>query len=48
VVLDALASSDGFRAQPGADGVLRLELQQSWADGGLVRSALPVALLQGA
>ena len=47
VVLDALASTDGFRAEPGADGVLRLELQQSWPDGGLLRTALPVAL-QGA
>lgn len=42
VVLDALASSDGFRADPGADGVLRLQLQQSWPDGGLLRSTLPV------
>jgi len=24
----------GFRAQPDADGVLRLQLQQSWTDGG--------------
>jgi hypothetical protein len=47
VVLDALASTDGFRAEPGSDGVLRLELQQSWPDGGPLRTALPVAL-QGA
>jgi hypothetical protein len=42
VVLDALASSDGFRAEPGADGVLRLEVQQSWPDGGKLRSVLAV------
>jgi prepilin-type N-terminal cleavage/methylation domain-containing protein len=48
VVLDALASSDGFRADPGADGVLELQVQQSWADGGQLRSVLPVALLRGA
>lgn len=47
VVLDALASADGFRAEPGADGVLQLQVQQSWPDGGLLRSALPVALHQG-
>jgi prepilin-type N-terminal cleavage/methylation domain-containing protein len=48
VVLDALASSDGFRADAGADGVLELQVQQSWADGGQLRSVLPVALLRGA
>ena len=42
VVLDALASSDGFRVEPGADGVLQLQLQQSWPDGGKLRSSLPV------
>jgi prepilin-type N-terminal cleavage/methylation domain-containing protein len=42
VVLDALASSDGFRADLGDEGVLQLQLQQSWPDGGQLRSALPV------
>lgn len=43
VVLDALASSGGFRAEPGGEGLLRLALQQSWPDGGQLRSQLPVA-----
>jgi type II secretory pathway pseudopilin PulG len=47
VVLDALANSDGFRAEPGADGLLRLELKQSWPDGGRLRSVLAVMLLSG-
>jgi hypothetical protein len=48
VVLDALASSDGFRADPADEGVLQLQLQQSWPGGGKLRSSLPVALLSGA
>ena len=44
VVLDALASSDGFRAEPTGAGLLRLELQQHWPDGGQLRSQLPVAV----
>jgi type II secretory pathway pseudopilin PulG len=47
VVQDALASSAGFRVEPSADGVLRLELQQSWPDGGQLRSVLAVAPGQG-
>jgi prepilin-type N-terminal cleavage/methylation domain-containing protein len=48
VVLDALASSNGFRADPADEGVLQLQLQQSWPGGGKLRSSLPVALLSGA
>lgn len=44
VVLDALADSDGFRAQPAGAGVLQLELAQAWADGGRLSSRLPVAI----
>ena len=44
VVLDALAASDGFRAQPSGAGVLQLELAQAWADGGRLSSRLPVAI----
>ncbi len=44
VVLDGLAASEGFRALPVAAGVLRLELEQAWSDGGRLRSQLPVAL----
>ncbi len=44
VVLDALATSDGFRAQPDGDGVLRLELRQAWADGGQLHSQLSTPL----
>ena len=40
VVLDALASSDGFRAEPSGSGVLRLALQQSWPDGGRLHTQL--------
>jgi hypothetical protein len=40
VVLDALATTDGFRAQSVGDGVLRLELRQAWADGGRLHSQL--------
>jgi hypothetical protein len=47
-VLDALASSNGFRADPADEGVLQLQLQQSWPGGGKLRSSLPVALLSGA
>ena len=47
VVQDAVASSAGFRVEPSADGVLRLELQQSWPDGGQLRSVLAVAPGQG-
>ena len=44
VVLDALAASAGFRAQPAGAGVLQLELAQAWADGGRLSSRLPVAI----
>jgi prepilin-type N-terminal cleavage/methylation domain-containing protein len=44
VVLDALAVSEGFRAQPDGAGLLRLELQQVWRDGGRLHSQLPVSL----
>jgi len=46
VVLDALAPSAGFRAVPAAAGVLQLELEQAWADGGRLSSRLPVAIGQ--
>ena len=44
VLLDALATSTGFRAQPAGAGVLQLELAQAWADGGRLSSRLPVAI----
>ena len=44
VVLDALATTEGFRAQPDGTGPLRLELQQAWSDGGQLRTQMPVAL----
>ena len=44
VVLDALATSEGFRAQPDGAGQLRLELHQAWSDGGQLRTQMPVAL----
>nr|WP_277874970.1 prepilin-type N-terminal cleavage/methylation domain-containing protein [Cyanobium sp. FACHB-13342] len=45
VVIDALAPSEGFRAQPdGPTGLLQLELQQVWGDGGSLHTQLPVAL----
>jgi prepilin-type N-terminal cleavage/methylation domain-containing protein len=45
VVLDALATGEGFRAQPDGPGLLRLELQQVWGDGGSLRTKLLVALV---
>ena len=44
VLLDALATRTGFRAQPAGAGVLQLELAQAWADGGRLSSRLPVAI----
>jgi hypothetical protein len=44
VVLDALAASAGFRAQPAGVGLLQLELAQAWADGGRLNTRLPVAI----
>jgi prepilin-type N-terminal cleavage/methylation domain-containing protein len=43
VVVDALAASEGFRAEPDGEGLLRLELQQGWSDGGRLHIQLPVA-----
>jgi prepilin-type N-terminal cleavage/methylation domain-containing protein len=40
VVLDALAASEGFRAVPSGEGLLRLELQQVSGDGGRLFSQL--------
>jgi prepilin-type N-terminal cleavage/methylation domain-containing protein len=37
VVLDALATN-GFRAQPGDMGMLRLEIEQAWSHGGRLHS----------
>jgi prepilin-type N-terminal cleavage/methylation domain-containing protein len=48
VVLDGLASSGGFRVQAEGAGVLRLELEQAWSDGGRLHSQLPVALARTA
>jgi prepilin-type N-terminal cleavage/methylation domain-containing protein len=47
VVLDALAPSAGFRATPAAVGMLLLELEQTWPDGGRLSSQLPVIIGQG-
>ena len=40
VVLDALAATEGFRAQPDGAGLVRLELHQAWSDGGTLRTQL--------
>ena len=47
VVLDALAASEGFRAQADGAGLLNLALQQVWSDGGRLESRSHSALPGG-